>query len=194
VIKLKPPRAQQLASLLSILVALCWGLLAGLVVCVPAGYYYRFWRESTPFRGKIDYVRASVAGINADWDMFGRLQRQNAFLGQFSPVIKLSPTLRASLLQAADDVIDRYRNNSDPAIENFDWQKAVVCLRHALDMDHSDRIAESKLALANGYVNLVRTNSDQNNQKQTFVNATLLLWRPASRIPIWGWPASMSTT
>jgi len=171
VIKLKPPRAQQLASLLSILVALCWGLLAGLVVCVPAGYYYRFWRESTPFRGKIDYVRASVASINADWDMFGRLERQNAFLGQFSPVIKLSPTLRASLLQAADDVIDRYRNNSDPAIENFDWQKAVVCLRHALDMDHSDRIAESKLALANGYVNLVRANSDPNNQKQTFINA-----------------------
>ena len=60
VLKLKPPRAQQLASVMSILVALCWGLLAGLVVCVPLGYYYRFWRESGALRGNLDYTRASV--------------------------------------------------------------------------------------------------------------------------------------
>ena len=57
------------ASVLSILVALCWGLLAGLVVCVPAGYAYRFWRESSPLRNP-DYTRLSVAGINADWSLF----------------------------------------------------------------------------------------------------------------------------
>ena len=182
VIKLKAPRAQQLASVLSILVALCWGLLAGLVVCVPAGYYYRFWRESTPFRGKVDYVRASVAGVNADWDLFGRLQRQNAFLGEFSPASKLSPTLRTGLLQAADDVIDRYRNNSDPAIENFDWQKAVVCLGHALEMDHTDHIAEGKLSLANGYVNLIRANSSQTGQRQTFVDASQAKFVEASTL------------
>ncbi|HWY46096.1 MAG TPA: serine/threonine-protein kinase [Bryobacteraceae bacterium] len=182
VMKLKAPRAQQLASLLSILVALCWGLLAGLVVCVPAGYYYRFWRESTPFRGKVDYVRASTAGINADWDLFRRLQRQNAFLGEFSPAGKLAPTLRASLLQAADDIIDRYRNNSDPAIENFDWQKAVVSLRHALEIDHSDHIAEGKLALANGYVNLIRANSNQTGQRQTFVDGAQAKFVEASTL------------
>ncbi len=171
VMKLRAPRAKQLASLLSILVALCWGLLAGLVVCVPAGYYYRFWRESTPFRGKVDYARSSIAGINADWDLFRRLQRQNAFLGKFSPAAKLSLTLHTSLLLAADDVIDRYRNNSDPAIENFDWQKAVVSLRHALELERGDHIAESKLALSNGYVNLMRANSNQIGQRQTFVDA-----------------------
>jgi hypothetical protein len=74
-------------------------------------------------------------------------------------------------LQAADDIIDRYRNNSDPAIENFDWQKAVVSLRHALEIDHSDHSAEGKLALAYGYVNLIRANSDQTGQRQTFVDA-----------------------
>ena len=171
VMKLKAPRAKQLASLLSILVALCWGLLAGLVVCVPAGYYYRFWRESAPIRGHVDYARSSVAGINADWDLFGRLQRQNAFLGELSPAGKLAPSVRAGLLQAADDVIDRYRNNSDPAIEDFDWKKAVVCLRHALEMNRTDRVAEGKLALANGYVNLIRANSGQPDQQRTFVDA-----------------------
>ena len=82
VMKLRPARAQQVASVLSILVALCWGLFAGLVVCVPAGYYYRFWRDSPPFRGNVDYTRTSVAGINADWDLFQRVHRQNAFLGR----------------------------------------------------------------------------------------------------------------
>ena len=36
--KLKPEKPKRVASVISILVALCWGLLAGLVVCVPAGY------------------------------------------------------------------------------------------------------------------------------------------------------------
>ena len=182
VMKLKPPRAQRLASVLSILVALCWGLFAGLLVCVPAGYYYRFWRESSPFRSHADYVRASAAGINADWDLFGRLQRQNAFLGRFSPAAKLSPALRTNLLQAADDVIDRYRNNSDPSIEDFDWQKAAVCLRHALELDRTDRVAQGKLALANGYVSLIRANSGQGEQRQIFVDAAQANFREAAAL------------
>lgn len=171
VMKLKAPRAQQIASLLSILVALCWGLLAGLVVCVPAGYYYRFWRESSPIRGSVDYVRASVAGINADWDLLRRLQQQNAFLGELSPAARLSAPVRSGLLQAADEIIDRYRNNSDPAIQNFDWQKAAVCLRHALEIDRNDRIAQAKLSLASGYVNLIRAQTDQTDQRRALLEA-----------------------
>jgi tetratricopeptide (TPR) repeat protein len=161
ILKLKPARAQQVASVLSILVALCWGLFAGLIVCVPAGYYYRFWRDSGPIRGSLDYTRASVAGINADWDLFQRVHRQNAFLGDFSPAERLSPVMHASLLAAADSVIERYRNNSNPALQDFDWPKAVTCLRHALEIDRNDREAQGKLALSNGYVNLVRANSEQ---------------------------------
>ena len=75
VLKLKPPRGRKVASVMSILVALCWGVLAGLVVCVPLGYYYRFWRESNPLRGNLDYTRASVGEINRDWDLLQRVQR-----------------------------------------------------------------------------------------------------------------------
>lgn len=171
VMKLRAPRQQQLASILSISVALCWGLLAGLLVCVPAGYYYRFLRDSGPLRGNVDYVRASVAGINADWGLLQRIQHQNAFLGQFSPANKLSASVRPGLLQAADDVIDRYRNSSDSAVEDFDWQKAVVCLRHALAIDPNDRAVQAKLALANGYVNLMRANSSEAEQRKTLAQA-----------------------
>jgi serine/threonine protein kinase len=152
--KLKPAPPTRLASVLSILVALCWGLLAGLVICVPAGYAYRFWRQSAPLRANQDYTRLSAAGINDDWNLFQQLEKRNTFLGELSPAKKLSAGMRSSLMHAADDVIERYRNNSDPAIEDFDWEKAAVCLRHVLEIDRADRTAEGRLALCEGYLNL----------------------------------------
>ena len=160
VLKLKPERVKRVASVLSILVALCWGLLAGLLVCVPAGYYYRFWHESGPLRRVPDYARSSIAVINSDWDLFHRIQRQNAFLGDLSPAMRLGPALRSGLLQSADEIIERYRTSSDPALVDFDWPKAAVCLDHALEMDRNDRAARGKLALANGYINLIRADSE----------------------------------
>jgi eukaryotic-like serine/threonine-protein kinase len=177
VMKLKPPHVKRVASVLSILVALCWGLLAGLVVCVPAGYYYRYRRESSPLRGKLDYTRASIPEINSDWNLFQRIQRQNAFLVDWSPATRLSPAMRSSLLEAADEVIEGYRNHSDPALQDFDWAKAVVCLEHALEMDRNDRTARGKLALTNGYVNLVRANADPQAARQKFEEAASLITR-----------------
>jgi serine/threonine protein kinase len=154
VLKLKAPRARKVASVMSILVALCWGVLAGLVVCVPLGYYYRFWRESNPLRGSLDYTRASVGEINRDWDLLQRVQKQNAFLGRLSPANHLEANVRAALLQAGNEVIERYRNNSDPRIQDFDWSKAGVCFSHLIEMDRNDRAAQGKLALCHGYENL----------------------------------------
>jgi eukaryotic-like serine/threonine-protein kinase len=160
VVKLKSSRAQQLASVMSILVALSWGLLAGLVVCVPIGYYYRFWRESSALRGNLDYTHASVAGINRDWDLLQRVQRRNAFLGGTSPTIRLASNVHAALQQAGDGIIEGYRNNSDPRIQDFDWPKAAVCFTHLIEMDRSDRVLQGKLALCHAYENLERAASD----------------------------------
>jgi len=154
VLKLKPARMRRLASAMSIFVALCWGVLAGLVVCVPVGYYYRFWRESNPLRGNLDYTRANAREINRDWDLLQRVQRQNAFLGGLSPANHLAANVRAALLQAGNEVIERYRNNSDPRIQDFDWPKAELCFTHLIEMDRGDRAAQGKLALCHGYENL----------------------------------------
>jgi eukaryotic-like serine/threonine-protein kinase len=159
VLKLKPARLQQLVSAMSIAVALLWGLLAGLVVCVPLGYYYRFYRASGPLRGHLDFTSASAGEINRDWDLFQRVQRQNAFLGKFSPAAHLAPNLHAALLEAGDDVIERYRNNSDPRIQDFDWPKAAVCFTHLIEMDRNDRVSQGKLALCHGFENLERAPS-----------------------------------
>ena len=167
VLKLKPPRVQQIASVMSIFVALCWGLLAGLVVCVPLGYYYRFWRESSLLRGSPDFTHASVSEINRDWDLLQRIERQNAFLGRFSPAILLASTARASLLLAGNEVIDRYRNNSDPRVQDFDWPKAALCFTHALEMDRNDRAVQGKLALCHGYENLSRSDAGADRAAQS---------------------------
>jgi len=133
---------------------------------VPAAYAYRYWRQSLPLRSDLDYTRLSIAGIDANWKLFQQLQQRNAFLGEFSPAKRLAASLRASLLHAADDVIERYRNSSDPVIEDFDWQKAAVCLRHVLEIDRGDRGAEGNLALCDGYLALERTNSEHAGERQ----------------------------
>src|SRR6202042_148567 len=110
-------------------------------------------------------------GINAQWNVFQQIDRRNAFLGDISPAKRLSATVRASLLHAADDVIERYRNNSDPALEDFDWQKAAVCLRHILEIDPNDHGALGRLALVDGYLKLVQANSAPLESRKALVEA-----------------------
>jgi len=174
VLKLQPPRARQIASVMSILVALSWGLLAGLVVCVPLGYYYRFGRESSALRGKLDYTRAGLGEINRDWDLLQRVQRQNAFLGGMSPAIRLASNVRAALQQAGDEVIESYRNNSNPRVQDFDWPKAAVCFTHLIELDRNDRDAQGKLALCHGYENIEHSESAA---QADFENAVSLMPR-----------------
>jgi hypothetical protein len=174
VLKLKPARAQQIASVMSILVALCWGLLAGLVVCVPLGYYYRFWRESGALRGNLDYTRASIGEINRDWDLLQRVQRRNAFLGSISPADGLAANVRAALLQAGNEVIEGYRNNSNPRVQAFDWPRGEVCFTHLVEMDRNDRAAQGKLALCHGYENIER---DEQAAQSDFEKAASLMPR-----------------
>ena len=180
VLKLKPARAHQLASVMSILVALSWGLLAGLVVCVPVGYYYRFGRDSSALRGTLDYTRASIGQINRDWDLLQRVQRHNAFLGGMSPATRLAANVHAALLQAGDEVIEGYRNNSDPRVQDFDWPKAEVCFTHLIEMDRNDRAAQGKLALCHGFENLERAGADPASGRAAqsdFADASSLLPR-----------------
>ena len=58
--------------------------------------------------------------------------------------------------QAGDEVIESYRNNSNPRVQDFDWTKAAVCFTHLIEMDRADRDARGKLALCHGYENLDR--------------------------------------
>lgn len=139
-----------------VLRALGAGLLFGALVLMPAVYLYRFHVESAPLLDSADYAHRSPEELEADWSLYSRLVRQNAFLGRYTPASSLAPAMRKRLLATADDVIDRYRNSSNPAIGDFEWNKARQGLAHVLQMAPSDREARGKLALCDGYLNLVQ--------------------------------------
>ncbi len=160
--------------------AVAVGALVGALAYIEAAYAYRFWAESKPLRGYHDYTRQSIANIEAGWNLYKQLEQRNLPLGRYSPVGWLSRPLRSSYLAAADDVIERYRNSSDPNIGDFEWQKAQVCLQHAAELDASDPAVKGRLALTNGYLALLRT--PQNEQtvaraKASFEQALVFLPR-----------------
>lgn len=166
---------RRVTSALSLLGALLWGLLAGLLLFAPSEYFYRMWRQSAPLRANLDHTRRGAVEINSDWDLYQKLRRQTAWLGRFSPVASNAAPLRASYIAAADDVIERYRNSTDPDLNNFDWPKALLCLQHALDID-IDSSARGKLALCQGYIALGQS-LNALPAKQKFEEAASLLPR-----------------
>jgi hypothetical protein len=160
--------------------AVAAGALAGALLYIETAYAYRFWIESRPLRGSRDYIRRSVADVNSDWSLYKQLEGRNLPLGRFSPVVWLSQPLRSGYLAAADDVIERYRNSSNPDLGSFDWQKAQICLQHAAELDGSDPNIKGKLALANAYIALTRnpqTDQTASQAKASFEEALYYLPR-----------------
>jgi hypothetical protein len=94
--------------------------------------------------------------VISDWSLFQDAKRRNAFLGSLSPVTSIEKPLRASLLAAADNIIDGFRGSSDVRLSDFDWALARLCLQRALEMDPADSKAKGKLALCDGYLNLAQ--------------------------------------
>ena len=59
---------------------------------------------------------------------------------------------------SAERILESYRKSADPALQNFDWQKAEVCLERAVELgDGTDRV-QGELALSRGYATLDRLN------------------------------------
>jgi len=135
--------------------ALAAGIAVGIILFVPASFFYRFRVESAPLREGPDYTRSSVRDMDAAWKLYRRLQDETRFLGRFSPALQLTDPFRAALNRAGRDVVDDYRNSSDPAVEHFDWEKAGYSFRRVLDLDRNDKQAGGWLALSDGYTGLV---------------------------------------
>jgi len=134
------------------------GAVVGALCYIETAYAFRFWVESKPLRRSLDYTRRGVTDINADWALFKTLEQRNATmpLGIFTPVTWLSQPLRTGYVSAADDVIERYRNKSNPLLNDTEWRKAQAALQHAAELDGSDSVVKGKLALTNGYLALLK--------------------------------------
>jgi len=164
----------RIASALSVLGALFWGLLAGLLVFIPAGFYYVYWKQSAPLRANLDFTHKTIPQMQADWDLYRRLRQQHHLLGPLSPAEALSSPLRTSLIAAADEILDRYRTSNDPVLEHADWQKAQWCLERVLDLDSRDRTARGKLLLSTGYQKIIQSKGLQPDDADFRESAALL--------------------
>lgn len=173
----KQLRIKRLAGMLSLLGALLWGLLAGLLVVGSAAYMYRLWQQSAPLRANLDQTHRTVADINSDWDLYGKLREQSRLLGRLSPVSDVAGKLRASYMSAAEEIIEHYRNSSDPVLQHFDWQKATACLQHALAMEPRDRMAQGRLVLCKAYLLLTQAAPNTEGARRSFEQAAALMPR-----------------
>ncbi len=112
--------------------AVVTGLAIGLVCFVFGSFWYRSWTVSKPFRSPRDYVHATKAQMASDWQLYKKLERR-ALLFSVQPA-----AFRAALMAAANDVLERYRNSSDPEPADFDWEKARTAISCSLALDNSD--------------------------------------------------------
>jgi hypothetical protein len=150
------------------------GFLIGLFVLIPGLNAIRFWTESRFLRYPKDYSHRSVEEVTADWNLYRSLEREASFL---APIASVRAPFRASLVAAADDVIERYANSSNPSIADFDWKKAQISLTHALDLDQGDHSAKGKLALCNAYLYLLQKPPSVKMAKAGFEEAASYLPR-----------------
>jgi tRNA A-37 threonylcarbamoyl transferase component Bud32 len=133
------------------------GILAGLLILLPVVCFYRIEKATEPLRSKRDYAHDNSAEIvNADWALYQSLKGKNSLLGPFSPVVWAETSFRYDLVEAGDNILDAYRTSSDTKLSDFDWSRARLCLRHALEIDPSDTKVKGKLAIVEGYSNMVQ--------------------------------------
>jgi serine/threonine protein kinase len=137
-------------------IALVAGLVLGFCVLMPVAYFWRLEAATAPLRGNHDYAHDSIQTMVADWTLYKTLKQRNSMMGPFSPVAWAENSLHKNLIAAGDNIIDGYRASSDTRLSDFDWARARACLRYALQIEPNDSSTKGKLALAEGYANMVQ--------------------------------------
>jgi serine/threonine protein kinase len=134
--------------------ALLGGLVLGSLVFVPLGYLYHFSQVSKPLRATKDYSAGDGSEVSSDWRLYQQLKKESQPWKSLSPLHSVEHQLQSNFLSSAENVIDAYRVSTDQNLEDFDWSRAQLCLRHALEIDPTDAKAKGELALCTGYENL----------------------------------------
>ena len=176
----------------NVAVALLAGMVAGLMVFVPIVYYLRVYNEVAPLRSTRDYAHEEANQIDPDWELYQGLKKRTEFMGFFSPLNLAESRLKSNLATAADTIIDGYRSSAITNPAEFDWARARKCLRYALQINPTDNKLKAKLALTDGYVNLIQVEAAaprvRNNPNPKLPKASLSIEsfrQAASYLPKW---------
>ena len=169
VIKTPAPNAARTKrkNFTSVAIALLAGVLVGLLIFIPISYYRRFRAASASLVAPRDYAHESRQNVAFDWGLYQALKQQFGFLGEYSPANDLRGPVHANLIASAEDIIDSFRHSPDARLGDFDWGKARLCLRYALQIEPWDAKAKGELALCNGYIAMGDTPNAQNAAAST---------------------------
>jgi len=147
----------------TILWALSFGMLTGVLLFVPAFYFYKFWSESLPLRSNKSYAHRSVQDVNTDWRLYKKLEQESHVLWNLLPLKSIGLPFHLSLFHSGKEVIESYRNSNNPNFQDFDWEKGRLLFLRALELDENDIDAKAGAALCEGYAIL---HNDAGNPKR----------------------------
>lgn len=136
--------------------ALLAGILVGLLLFIPVGYYYRLFLAGAKLRAPKDYAHHNLQSLKSDWDLYTDLKSRNRLFGTWSPAGAADVAMHDHLMTAANDSLDTFLHSPDEQQANFDWTLPRLALQHALEIDPSDVRAKGEQALANGYFYLAQ--------------------------------------
>jgi eukaryotic-like serine/threonine-protein kinase len=129
-----------------------------LALVVLIGSQYKLSDDGDVLRSRVD---AHEIGSAAAWTQYKALEKRSSFL----PVLHgLRQSLKAQLIQTAEDVIEDYRREQPTAREG-DWSRAKTDLEHALELDPGDKTASARLDLCEGHLLRIRAHNSTNRQR-----------------------------
>lgn len=154
--KQPPPKRPRRSDISNLTVALLAGVLAGLLAFMPIGYYYHVRAVTLPLRTYKDYAHEDVGILNSDWNLYQALKKRYSALTRIWPALSLDDRMRTNLAGAGDNIFETFRGSTDATLSDFDWSKACLCYRRALEVAPSDPVIKGKLAICEGYANLAK--------------------------------------
>jgi serine/threonine protein kinase len=131
-------------------------LLTGMLLFIGTSYCSRYWSASRRLAAHLHAAHPTTADLDGGWSLYHGLEAEFAFLGRYSPASRWLDPLRLAYTQAGSAVLDSYVRSSDPAVRHFDWRGAETDFRRAVELLPGNRGTAARLALARGYVTLLR--------------------------------------
>ncbi len=137
----------------NVAIGLLAGVLAGLLLCVPAAGYFRMEETGRLLTAHQNYHSLPASVLAADWQHYQTLAHQSGWLKQLVPVADDVAAFRKNLVSSAETLIARFRRSSDDPL-NLRWSEPRLLLLYAYEIDRNDRQVEGELRLCDGYLHL----------------------------------------
>jgi len=138
----------------NVAIALLSGILAGLILFIPATQYFQFREISRSLNQRKDYVLLPASVLAGDWQRYQTSKRRGSWWNQLFPSDEMEESFRANLIDSANNLVGRFRRSPSYQMAASKWSRARLCLLYALEIDPRSERARGQLHLCDGYLSL----------------------------------------